>query len=102
MPGRVDPDPAQIIGPRSGLSIALVVTVIGGALANFSMISTLRERATSMEVQIGGFGGDLMEIKQSINALNNNTRADIRELQVGQEKLRERILRLETHLDKGK
>lgn len=93
---------ANIISPKWGMSLALVMTLVGAAVANLGMFASLRERVTMVEAKLDGTGKSLVEIKSWLEQLGRNTQSEIRDLHRQHSNLRERMTRIEAALERGK
>ncbi len=90
--------PAKILSSTTGLSLTLVIAIIGGIVANLKMISDMGERYARVDATLSSVTGDIGEIKVAINSLNSTIRKDIKDLRKENNDIRERLSRLEAQL----
>ena len=90
----------RIIGKSSGVSIALVVVIIGVVIADLNMMSTLNERVSGFGINLTNQGDDLVEIKNSVRELATSTRSELTTIRNENMSLRERVTKLEALMDK--
>ena len=85
----------QIIGKNTGVSIAFVIVLISGVVANLMMFSSLKREVSVFGTHLENQTDDVREIKTSVKDLAHSTRSEIASL-------RERVTKIEAVLEKMK
>lgn len=67
---------------KTGVSLALVLTIIAGIVANVSMMFSLRGDVALVQRDVSHIVGDVSQVRTSMGALANDTRRDTSALQV--------------------
>lgn len=84
---------SAVIGKATGVSLALVVVIIGGITANLSMMWALRESVSVFGNNLKNTSDDVGDIKNSVKELTQSTRSEL-------SMLRDRVTKIETVLEK--
>lgn len=85
----------QMITQKSGISIALAFVIIGGIVANVSMMFTLRGDIALVKKDVENVSEDTGEIRAAVDKLTDETRRDITSLRTEVVELRSRVRELE-------
>jgi hypothetical protein len=85
--------PATVIGGKWGLSIAVVIALIGAAVANVRMMAVNSDRTTTLEAKIDVQGDTLKEVKVGITSLTGTMQRELSTLQREAGDIRERLAR---------
>ena len=93
-------DQPQIIGRNTGVSIALVIVIITGIVANLGMMFSLSESVSGFGITLEHQSGDVKAIKVSVDELTKSTRTELNELRKENMLLRERVTKLEAAINK--
>lgn len=72
--------PLSIIGQSTGISIALVATIIGGIVANVSMMFALRSDLKLIERDVSHIAEDVKEFSGGVRILADETHREMRKL----------------------
>ncbi len=86
--------PTRILGTSAGVSVALMIIIIGSVVANLKMISDMGEKYARMDATLINVVGNLNEIKAAVLNSNTSVRADLLQLH-------ERVTRLEVQVSKN-
>lgn len=89
--------PPRTITSNTGISIALVVTIVTGIVANLWSMASLRERLSTFEVKLEGVVEGMREVKTRVDAAHTTTRVDVHNLSLDLQALRDRVTKLEAH-----
>lgn len=83
----------RILGTSTGLSVAVVVILLGSVASNLLMFSEANQRTTKLETKIDGTNEVVREIRTAVTALASSTQSDVRDLQRENADARERFAR---------
>lgn len=82
-----------IIGKDTGLSVVVVIAMIGAAIANVTAMGASSERTRALESRFEATTATLTEIKISLSQLTGSTQREINVLQRENADIRERLAR---------
>tara|TARA_R110002167_G_scaffold79897_11_gene220002 strand:+ start:376 stop:654 length:279 start_codon:yes stop_codon:yes gene_type:complete len=85
-----------MITQKSGISIALVIVIIGGIVANVSMMFTLRGDIALVSKDVENVSEDTGEIRAAVEKLTDETRLELSSLRGEVVELRGRVRELES------
>ena len=83
----------RIIGGKWGLSVVVVIALIGAAVANVRMMSATSERTRALETSFAGATETLKEIKTAVTQLTGSVQRELSILQRENADIRERLAR---------
>lgn len=94
-PKLTDTQVQPMITQKSGISIALAAVILGGIIANVSMMFTLRSDIALVQKDVENVSEDTGEIRAAVDRLTDETRRDISTIRSEVHELRGRIHKLE-------
>lgn len=84
-------DQLTTITQKTSVSVALVIVIITGIIANVGMMYSLRETVTLVQHDVTYTNKSLSELKTSLSRLTDDTRSDIREVRETMVSLSDRL-----------
>ena len=88
----------KVISGEWGISITLVLIIIGGIASNLLMYSNLSERQVRHDVHLEAAVRDIAEIKTDVKGFTSTTAAELVALRRDNSEIRERLTRVESEL----
>ena len=88
----------RIVGSNWGLSITVVIAIVGGIVLNLKMFSDMGERNARMEATLSGLAENVSEIKKNMASITTTMHTELFQLRAENSAIRERVAKLETEI----
>ena len=88
-------EPPQVVSPKWGISIGLVVLLVGGAIGCIGFAYDLGQKYARLDSHVADLTTNVRDIKDLLSEALTGIRAEISELRRDNANLRERVSRLE-------